>query len=55
MREEIKKYKNIIEMCSKACEEYSLEIKKITDILGKNGIINDKNEDNERYNINSDK
>ena len=55
MREEIKKYKNIIEMCSKACEEYSLEIKKITDILGKNGIINDKNADNETYNINSDK
>ena len=54
MREEIEKYKNVIEMCSKACEEYSLEIKKISNILGENGIINGKNVVNGDINFNSD-
>ena len=54
MREEIEKYKNVIEMCSKACEEYSLEIKKISNILGENGIINGKNDVNGDINFNSD-
>ena len=36
LREEIKRYKNVIEKSNKACEEYSLEILKIKNILGNN-------------------
>ena len=34
LREEVKKYKGIIEKCNKACEEYSLEISKIKNTIG---------------------
>ena len=37
LREEIKKYKNVIEKSNKACEEYSLEILKIKNIIGNSG------------------
>ena len=36
LREEIKKYKNVIEKSKKACEEYSLEILRIKNIIGNN-------------------
>ena len=42
IRDEIKKYKNVIDKSNKVCEEYSLEISKIKNILGTNEI-NDEN------------
>ena len=42
IRDEIKKYKNVIEKSNKVCEEYSLEISKIKNIMGSNEI-NDEN------------
>ena len=43
IREEIEKYKIIFEKSSKACEEYSLEIQKIKNIIGEKDIETYKN------------
>ena len=42
LRDEIKKYKNVIEKSCKVLEEYSLEISKIKNIIGNNKINDNK-------------
>ena len=48
IREEIKKYKIIIEKSTNACEEYSLEIQKIKNILGGDDSEGNKGEDEDK-------
>ena len=51
IREEIKKYKIIIEKSTNACEEYSLEIQKIKNIIGGDDSEGNKGEDENKYNV----
>jgi hypothetical protein len=48
IREEIKKYKIIIEKSTNACEEYSLEIQKIKNIIGGDDSEGNKGEDEDK-------
>ena len=48
IREEIKKYKIIIEKSANACEEYSLEIQKIKNIIGGDDSQGNKGEDEDK-------
>lgn len=49
LREEIEKYKIIYEKSTKACEEYSLEIQKIKNIIGENNINNNEELNGNNY------
>ena len=49
LREEIEKYKIIYEKSAKTCEEYSLEIQKIKNIIGENNINNNEELNGNNY------